>query len=293
MAQKDLIEDPIRKYYNYITPFGLSEEEAKVFLSLLKRGTRGEIVGRIKEELSIGRTTIYAILERLTVKGWVIAEEISENPKRVKFVAKSPFQVLNEIISFKENELSLLKKNSLHVGDRLETIYQGAKKLSLENVHPGGYRYLKPLIESGWKIKSEVVEHNETLRRLTLDYELKGKKGFPKDSGLIIFMYDRIIEEDNLTINSAFELFKSKTDYEIHQDKIPGFEELKFEDKSFKGFPGAEIFIKLKFKKDWWLVGKQAVIPIKEKIFLIFGNKVNFKTLFQMILKSEDFRHLV
>ena len=56
--------------------FGLTEEEAAVYLSLLKRGTRGEVVGRIKDELDIGRTTIYAIMERLLSKKWVIAEKM-------------------------------------------------------------------------------------------------------------------------------------------------------------------------------------------------------------------------
>lgn len=32
---------------NHIQNFGLSVEEAKVYLSLIRRGTRGEVVGKI------------------------------------------------------------------------------------------------------------------------------------------------------------------------------------------------------------------------------------------------------
>jgi predicted transcriptional regulator len=293
MEQKSLDSKLLEKYEKDIINFGLSKEEALVFLSLLKRGPRGEIVGRIKDELSIGRTTIYAIMERLAEKGWVISEEISENPKRVKYVAKSPYMVFNETIERKEKELQLLKEYGLFIGDKLEQIYQGAKKLNIDTIHLGGYVYLKDLVSKGWKIKSEVIEHSESLGRLTLDYELKGIKGFPKDCGLIIFDYNRYVEDDNGIITDALSIFKRKTDYEIRQDKIPGFEDIKLEETSFQDYPGANVYIKLKFKKRWWLVGREAVIPIKKKIFLIFGNKENFEILFETILNSEKFHHLV
>ena len=84
---------------NHLRNFELSNEEAKVYLSLLRRGTRGEVVGRIKNELEIGRTTIYAIMERLCDKRWVTSEEVSQNPRRIKYVAKPPLKTLNKFIS--------------------------------------------------------------------------------------------------------------------------------------------------------------------------------------------------
>jgi predicted transcriptional regulator len=293
MEEHEVSQNSLEKYKKKIINFGLTDEEATVYLSLLKREMRGEIVGRIKNELEIGRTTIYAIMERLTSKGWTISEKIADNPKRVKYIAKSPFKVLNSIIECKEKELTLLKEQCLHIGDKLEQTYQGAKKLTIENIHPGGYIYLRSLLDKGWKIKSEVVEHSESIGRMTLDYELKGNKGFPKDCGLIIFQFERNIEQESSVINDAVTMLKNKTDYEIRQDKVPGFEDVKLEDLMYQGYQSTDVFIKLKFKKNWWHVGREMVIPIKNKVFMIFGNKNNFKVLFNLIIKSERFHHLI
>ncbi len=246
MEEHNLKSEITKRYKEDIIAFGLSEEEAIVFLSLLKRGSRGEVVGRIKDELDIGRTTIYAIMERLTTKGWVITEKISGPPKRIKYIAKSPYKKINETIEKKEKELKLLKDHGLFIGDKLDQVYQGAKKLTIDTVHPGGYKYLKPLVGQGWKIKSEVIEYSDTTSRLILDYELKGNKGIPKDCGLIIFNFDRNIETDEILINEAFKTFKIKTEYEIRQDRIPGFEDVKLEETTYQNYPSINIYIKLK-----------------------------------------------
>ena len=92
-----------KEYIQGLMDFGLSDEESKVYLSVLRRGSRGEIVGRIKDELEIGRTTIYAIMERLNEKGWVVSEMISQSPKRIKYVAKSPLKILIALLRKKRN----------------------------------------------------------------------------------------------------------------------------------------------------------------------------------------------
>ena len=293
MEEHNIKSEIAEKYKDDIVTFGLLEDEAIVYLSLLKRGSRGEVVGRIKNELEIGRTTIYAIMERLSAKGWVNAEEISENPKRIKYIAKSPYSVFNEKIEKKEKELKLLEEYSLYIGDNLEQVYQGAKKLTIDTIHPGGYKYLKPLVEKGWKIKSEVIEYSDPAERLTLDYELKGHKGFPKDCGLIIFNFNRNIEKDENLINEAIRVFKFKTEYEIRNDKIPGFEDVNLKDTRFHDYPGLDVFIKVKYKKKQWLVGKEVVLPIQNKIFLLFGNPENFQFLYDTIVHLEGFHHLV
>ena len=296
IMESDFIDSEAERSEEFIqglTKFGLSEEEAKVYFSVLKRGTRGEVVGRIKNELEIGRTTIYAIMERLHEKGWVTSEEISESPKRIKYVAKPPMQRLNSIIEEKEKKLKILKDKSLFIGDKLDLQYQGAKKLTLDTIHIGGYKYLKPLVNQGWKIKTEVVEYLESQGRLALDYELKGRKGIPKDCGLIIFIFENEIETNENLIRETVEMFKTKTEYEIRKEKIPGFEDIRLENVTFDKFQEAEVYVKLKFKKKWWLTGKQAVIPIKNKVFLIFGNRDNFQILMDTILNIDKFHHLV
>ena len=282
------------EYINHLKNFGLSDEEAKVYLSLLSRGNRGEVVGRIKNELEIGRTTIYAIMERLCDKGWVSSEEIMFNPRRIKFVADPPLKVLSTIINLSEKELELQKRSNLFIGDKLDITYQGAKKLTLDTAHPGAYKYLKPLIDQEFKIKSEVIEYQEGKdHHLSYDYELKGPKGFPKDCGIVIIEYNRDIEDDKRLLKEAFKTFKSKTDYEIRRDKIPGFQDVKLEDTMFGEFYGANVLIKLKLKKKWWNAGHQVVVPIKNKIFFIFGAEENFQILMKTISNAEKFHNLI
>lgn len=281
-------------FIDRLSDFGLSEEEGRVFLSLIKRGPRGEVVGRIKDELDIGRTTIYAIMERLKEKRWVDAEEISTKPRRVKYMVKEPYKTLNGKITKKEQQLKQMKKSILFMGDSLEKAYQGARKLSIDTIHPGAYKYLRPLVQQDFKIKTEVIEHSEgDIYRISYDYELKGPTGTPKDCGLIIFEYNDNIENKDDLINSVYEMFKEKTEYEIRKDKIPGFEDVKLEEKKIEKYLGTEVLIKLKFKKKWWKAGYQVVIPLKNKIFLLFGNETNFRIIMDVIVKSEEFRHLV
>jgi len=233
-------------------------------------------------------------MERLSDKGFINSKEISENPKRIIYVARSPMKTLNKIINENEIKLNKQKRSSLFVGDNLEITYQGAKKLTLETAHPGAYKYLQPLINKKFEIKSEVIEHTaDSENSLSYDYELKGPKGFPKDCGLVIIEFDRIIEDDNRLINEAFKMFKSKTEYEIRKDIIPGFQDVKFEKTNIDNYLGNKVLIKIKLKKNWWEAGYQAIILIKKRIFFIFGANGNFQILKEMILNSEKFHHLV
>ncbi|MHA1191557.1 MAG: helix-turn-helix domain-containing protein [Promethearchaeota archaeon] len=294
MKSNEETNSKIIEYLTHLMNFGISEDEAKVYLSLIKRGPRGEVVGRIKNELEIGRTTIYAIMERLSDKGFITAKEISQNPKRILYIANSPIILFNKIIVENEKKLDNQKQSNLFVGDNLEKTYQGAKKLNLETAHPGAYKYLKPLINKKFEIKSEVIEHSAgSEHKLSYDYELKGPKGFPKDSGLVIIEYDRNIEHDHRLIDNASEMFRSKTEYEIRKDKIPGFQDLKFVKANFGVFLGNKVLIKIKYKKNWWEAGYHAVIPLNNRIFFIFGAKENFQMLKEMILNSEKFHHLI
>ena len=282
----------IDQYTKDLAFFGLSNEEAMVYLYLLMRGKNGDVVGQLKNDLEIGRTTIYAILERLTETEWVKEVELSKNPRRVKFVAKTPNTILNKIIENKESELNKLKEKSLFIGDILDKLYQGPRKLTIDSIHVGGQKYLKPLVEMNWKIESEVVERSDSEERITYDYELKGSKGFQKDAGLIILEYKRDIEKDTNLIQGVLSMYKSKTEYSIRNEDIPGFEDIKIEDATFGEYLGANIFMKLKIRKKWWLAGQQAVIPIKNKMFLIHGNKKNFQVLMETITGLEGFHHL-
>jgi len=264
--------------------FALSPDEAKVYLRLLKEGTKGEFVGVLKNEFDeIGRTTLYAILKRLNKKGWI--ETVDIIPKRTKFVARPPFVVLNEYTGKKEKELEKLKEKQLFIGDRLEKIYQEKEKreLTIETVHPAAKKFLKPLFENNWKVISEVIEESEALERTMFDYELQGPKGFHRNAGIIIFEYDRDVENDTHLAQSALNLLKSKTEYELRIHGIPGFEDVKFVDEEILSYIGSQVYLKF-VETDWVLSAKQVVIPLTNRLIIIWAEVQNFDFLMEIVL---------
>jgi len=276
-------EDLIQK----LQDFALSSDEAKVYLKLLKKGAQGEFAGIIKSEFDyIGRTTLYAILKRLNKKGWI--EIIDILPKRTKFVARPPFVVLNEYIAKKEEELEKLKEKHLFIGDRLEKIYQEQEKekmeLTIETVYPAAKKFLKPLFENNWKVISEVIEESEALERTVFDYELQGPKGFHRNAGLIIFEYNRDVENDENLAQSALNLLRSKTEYELRIHGIPGFEDVKFVDEEIQTYFGSQVYLKF-IGTDWVLSAKQVVIPLTNRLIIIWAEVQNFDFLMETILK--------
>jgi len=274
--------------------FGLTVEEAKVYLALLEKGQIGDIVGRLKEEVDINRTTLYGILERLSDKGWINDIEVRIKPKRTKYVARPPFVVFEEIIIKKKKELDILKEKQLFIGDQLDKIFQENKMLSLNTIHPISKKYLKNLSERGWKINSEVIETSTSLGRSVYDYELMSTTGNPtRECGLIIFEYNRNIENDDNLVNAALSILKSKAEHEIRSHDIPNFEDVKIENNKIGNFKVADVYLKFISNENWISAGKQGVLSIKNKIFLIHGTEENFHLLMEAILNAEKFHHLV
>ncbi|MFX1566869.1 MAG: helix-turn-helix domain-containing protein [Promethearchaeota archaeon] len=288
--------------------FGLTAEEAIVYLTLLERGRNGDMVGRLKNDLQIARTTLYGILEKLREKGWIEIVEIRKQPRRMKFIAKAPLEVLNKTVENLELKVKTLKEKRLYIGDNLDKLYQEKKELTIDTIHPGSQKYIKPLFAKKWKVKSEVIETSESLARIVYDYELIGyKERFTQECGLIIFEYNysRNIENDDNLIRANLNLLKSKTEYEIRNkaknNEIPDFEDVKLEDTELDGFLGAFVYIKFKegsivrnlTKEEWVLIGKEAAIPTKNKIFLIHGEDKNFQFLEDTIINTENFHHLI
>jgi sugar-specific transcriptional regulator TrmB len=287
--------------------FGLSVDEAEVYLALIEKGKMGDIVGRLKNDLQIARTTLYGILEKLYNKNWIKIIEIKKKPRRMKFIAKAPLEVLNEIVNNLEVKIEKLKQKRLHIGDTLDKLYQEKKHITIETIHPSSQKYIKPLMEKDWTVKSEVIEQSESLGRIVYDYELIGNKGkFTDECGFIIFEYnyERNIENDDNLIRATFNLLKSKSEYEIKNkgknNEIPDFVDIKLEETEFNSFLGAFVYIKFRegsmirrlTNEEWVLIGKQAAIPIKNKIFLIHGEDKNFQILKEVITNAEKFHHL-
>ena len=249
---------------------GLSLEEAKVYLALLKKGEKGDKIGNINKELEIKRTTIYRIIDRLVKNYWV--EKVSRTPKGIQIYVARPLNALiDEIIQDKEEELNILKSFRYIMGEDLE---------------------------NGW---IDIVEANKDFQEFeekSFDFNTLGIRGVDKDCGLIILEYDRTIKS-KIVIRAALQLSYEKIWNSLQPDKgnkeysIQDLEDIKVEDIEIQDYLGAVMYLKFKTESDaaknvgsgWITLAKHVAIPIDDKIYVIWGTEEKFPLLLSMILK--------
>jgi sugar-specific transcriptional regulator TrmB len=87
-----------------IRPYGLSEEEAKIYLQLVQNGFMSAL--QISRNLQIGRTRVYRILDKLITKGLCDQKLDSAG---LKFGATDPSK-LSQLINEREHEVLSLKE---------------------------------------------------------------------------------------------------------------------------------------------------------------------------------------
>lgn len=88
-----------------LKPFGLNSEESYIYLSLLENNTSSAL--KISRQISMARTKVYRILDRLIEKQLVVQEY---NQNGFKFKANHPSK-LKQLITQKEIEISSLKES--------------------------------------------------------------------------------------------------------------------------------------------------------------------------------------
>lgn len=104
-----------------LEPFGLSQEESKIYLELLEK--KVETALGISRNLEMGRTKVYRILDSLIEKELVLQQLDSAG---FKFVANEPKQ-LGLLLVKKEAELAALQENLHQVVKMLETKVDSGK----------------------------------------------------------------------------------------------------------------------------------------------------------------------
>jgi DNA-binding MarR family transcriptional regulator len=250
--------------------FGLSIEEAKVYLSLLSKGKEGDKVGSLNEELDIKRTTIYRIIDRLIDKEWVVKLPGMAKGAQI-YIARQLGSILDERIREKEEELKILKSFRFIMGEELE---------------------------NGWIDMSEVDKDLQSFKRNVFGFKTLGVTGVEKDCGLLIFEYGGIVEND-IVVQAALQLSSEKLkmglqiDEEIEEFKIPDLKEVKFEFTEIRDYLGSILYLKFKDGSetannvgiDWIIATKQVAIPIKEKVYVIWASEEKFPILLEIILK--------
>ncbi|MBU0975737.1 MAG: helix-turn-helix domain-containing protein [Patescibacteria group bacterium] len=99
-----------------LKPFGLSSDEAGVYIVLLKAKELSAL--RLSKELNISRTKVYAILDRLNELGLV---SISGKKNARRFVANSHKQ-LELLVNQKRSELEMIESSLPTVFEQLASI---------------------------------------------------------------------------------------------------------------------------------------------------------------------------
>ncbi len=97
-----------------LKPFGLTQEESLIYLSLLENNTSSAL--KISRQINMARTKVYRILDKLIEKQLVVQEY---NQNGFKFKANHP-STLKQLITQKEIEISSLKEFLPQTIDLLE-----------------------------------------------------------------------------------------------------------------------------------------------------------------------------
>jgi DNA-binding MarR family transcriptional regulator len=242
-----------------ISKIGISEVEAKVYLTLLRRGDKGEKIGSLYKELNLKRTHVYRIIERLVENNWV--ELISKNTNRIQYFAARPLlEMLDRNIKEKEEEIKILKGFKLIFGE-------GTK--------------------NGWLVDTF---DSKTFQK---PFDLKNQEiiGYEKDSGIVIYEYDRPIKKEENLDRVKLRLYSERLKQNIKEFDISGLDEIKIVETKIENYPGAELCIKFKensknannLGKNWIFVAKLVAISLDRRIYVIWGTEEKFPYLLNII----------
>ncbi|HDZ18772.1 MAG TPA: hypothetical protein ENH75_10800 [archaeon] len=250
--------------------FGLSIEEAKVYLSLLKMGKNGANVGQLDDDISIKRTTIYRIIDRLISKSWIL--KLPLMPKSAQnFIARSLNDILDERIQQKEEELKILKSFRYIMGETLE---------------------------NGWIDVSEITKDLQHHSEESFDFKTLGIMSEEKDCGLIIFEYNKKVKEE-VIIRAALQLSSEKMREPIQPDldkkefSNPDLADIKIVDTKIQDYLGMTMYFKFKegtergnnVGTNWIVAARHVAVILDDKIYVVWGSEEQFPILLSIILK--------
>jgi len=282
---KVLPNDTLNLVNKGLLKFGMSEEEAEVYLTLLKKGDRGESIGNLnKELLNLKRTHIYRIFERLIKNNWV-TKIVEPDQKVQKYRALSLNNVIDDTIRDKETELRILKSFRYILGDKLE---------------------------NGWINISDLEHVLQDFYKKEYDFNTLGITGVEKDCGLLVFEYESPVD-NNIIVRAALQLSSEKLraklyveeDIQVQEDlvenvdeivsgyKNPDIEDIKIVERNILDYLGAELQVRFKYGSetakstgtDWIVAAKQVAVPVDDNIYVIWGSEEKFPILLNTILK--------
>jgi predicted transcriptional regulator len=260
----------------------LNYDEAQIYFNLLKYGKTGSIVRKLREDLPfIERTTLYSILKRLIEKGCVNEVRPSKKSQKLKtFVATDPAEYFNKIFLKKKQEFEELQEIKTNVLDKIQKIYTRGLEVSYEDLDPFILPYFQPLIENGWKIKTQKISKGLNIfgGEMYYEYHTQPPDNIEKkiDSvGLIISIYESMIENDEVTLTFVLKQIK-KSIKQLHKGDFNNINIIEDEIELF-GNNFSSMIIKARDiqSKTEIEFGKTAIIPIKKKLFFIWEELIH------------------
>lgn len=101
---------------NLLKPFGLAEEETRIYLHLLAKGVKSAV--ELSRELKMARTNVYRYLEKLIDKS-LVQQKLTKQGRTFR---ASPYRQLELLVLEKKQEVDFLKKVSPIVFQELASL---------------------------------------------------------------------------------------------------------------------------------------------------------------------------
>jgi len=235
---------------------GLNEKEALIYFELINQGSRGSTVYELDHQFDhvLKRTTIYSILRKLIDKGYIKESPRSKTVKKATiFIAVKPEEFFNKIITEKQEVLNSINELKDKYLDYFDFIYRRGMEYSLDDLDDTIRKYLKPLVEKGWKIISFFLKEKVPMFEYSVyDCMLQIPEAkYLKESSFHLFLFDYDIEKDTNAFNFFIRGMKNETKEILSH--FTDIKEYKLEDIKLEFFkrtyPDFNISIKFKDMK--------------------------------------------
>ncbi|MHA2006095.1 MAG: helix-turn-helix domain-containing protein [Promethearchaeota archaeon] len=273
---------------------GLSHNQALIYFTLIKAGKKGSIVRELDHATDIKRTNIYPILHELIDLGCIIEGGYAEKSKNAAiYLAVEPVYFINHIIQKKRDKINFLQKFKETDAKTLQTIFQEGIEITLDEIDPFLKEYFKPLMMSGWKIRSYVKRKDIPM----FDYEVYDCMLFApharilKDCSFHLFTFGYDIQNDKNALGFFSQSLKRKTkemksyffdikqiqlleeEVEFFNNTFPSYKmQIKTNDLKNSKYFSEELKEGIDVEKSsYFEIGKAVIIPIKNKLFYLWA----------------------
>ncbi|MFX0030244.1 MAG: helix-turn-helix domain-containing protein [Candidatus Hermodarchaeota archaeon] len=282
------------QFIELLEKIGLTHNQSLIYFTLIKAGKKGSIVRELDHTTDIKRTNIYPILHELIDLGCIIEGGYAEKSKNAAiYIAIEPINFINHLIEKKRDEINHMQKFKETSAQSLQTIFQEGLEIKLDEIDPNCKEYLRPLINSGWRIHSYIKREEIPM----FDYEVYDcmlyapHASILKDCSFHLFTFGYDIQNDKNALKFFSQSLKRKTKeiksyfFDIKQiqlidEKVEFFNntfpsyrmQIKTSDLKNSKYFSEELKEDINEKNsEYFEIGKAVIVPIKNKLFYFWA----------------------